>query len=163
MSFLCAPSLEPLWPLWFATNLAVTLALLGYSFYLTCTHDPLAAGTATKQPKDALGKGMFDLFLSSFGLIALGIVTTVPGFVATFLGAATLDFGRARLLAVLPLLLLFFGIKVAHVPERWLTPERWDFSFSPLHSHSVWHCGVWVCECLYLLVYVEALDLRAVA
>ena len=45
--------------------------------------------------------------------------------------------------------------------ESWLT--RWDLSFSPLHSHSLWHCGVWATECLYLLVYYEGLERRSSA
>ena len=63
----------------------------------------------------------------------------------------------ARLAAagVLPILVLSLAIKVAHVPERFV--RRGLLDFSPMHSHSLWHLGVFLCQLLYHHYYTQAL------
>ena len=162
MSFLCAPSLEHFWPLWLGFNLLVTVTLLVGSFRLTCTFNPLQTSTSARGSHDGSGATMDATFGSSRALIALFVASVGPSFLATFAAIFVCGFGRARLAAITPCLMLSLAIKTFNVPERWLS-KHLDLSFSPLHSHCLWHCGVWTCEVLYLLIYEEALALRGVA
>ena len=153
MSFLCAPSLERFWPLWRAINLCVTFALLALSLHLTCTHAPSASAATS-------GEGnFFQLFRSSRSLVALFLTAVGPSFVATAIAPFVCTFGHTLMLALIPTLIVSLGIKLLNVPERWLG-KRIDFSFSPLHSHALWHLGVWLLEFMYYLIYVEAIQRR---
>ena len=55
----------------------------------------------------------------------------------------------------LPGILASLGVKEGRVPERWLRPGALDFS--PLHSHALWHTGVWISQTLYLAIFTDAL------
>ena len=64
------------------------------------------------------------------------------------------------------------GLKLTHFPEAQLASaaaymppavqrvlSQVDLSFSPLHSHCLWHLGVWACQMLNLYYYREVLAL----
>ena len=59
--------------------------------------------------------------------------------------------------APLPLVgfVVSFCVKVADVPNKWARAGAFDFS--PLHSHTIWHMGVWASQSIYVAVYLTAL------
>ena len=67
---------------------------------------------------------------------------------------------RGLLLSALLSLIISLSVKVLGVPERWLSKGGYDLSYSPFHSHAIWHCGVWLSEVMYLWIYVNALEAR---
>jgi hypothetical protein len=53
-----------------------------------------------------------------------------------------------------PQSLVSLAVKEFHLPDGLvLVKWRGALDFSPLHSHTMWHCGVWVAQCLYLAMY----------
>ena len=48
-----------------------------------------------------------------------------------------------------------FAIKVSNIPNRWAPAGFFDFS--PLHSHTLWHLGVWVSQSIYVGIYYSIL------
>lgn len=52
-----------------------------------------------------------------------------------------------------------FCVKVSNVPNRWARPGYFDFS--PLHSHALWHLGVWASQSIYVQMYLSALGAAA--
>lgn len=54
-------------------------------------------------------------------------------------------------------ILTSLAVKENHVPEVWA--REGTFDFSPLHSHALWHLGVWASQSIYLALYLEALGL----
>ena len=81
----------------------------------------------------------------------------VPAHVATIGASFCSPVERPLIALIIPTLLVALGIKICRVPDRWLG----DLSFSPLHSHSLWHCGIWLAQLMYYRVYVVAIAERA--
>ena len=54
-------------------------------------------------------------------------------------------------MAARALLALALAVKLLHVPERFVRgrPEHALFDYSPLHSHALWHLGVWAVQLRY--------------
>lgn len=48
-----------------------------------------------------------------------------------------------------------FAIKVSNAPNRWARAGFFDFS--PLHSHALWHFGVWASQSIYILIYLSVM------
>jgi hypothetical protein len=48
-------------------------------------------------------------------------------------------------------------VKELHLPESLLERGRWRgaLDHTPMHSHTLWHCGVWLAQSLYLAMYSE--------
>lgn len=158
LCFALAPSLEWCWPLWrFACCLSTAL-LLGGGLYLTCIHRPPAqAASAPSAAPDGGGVSFFGALLSSPAGISLLAVSLLPGLFATAVAPLVGGVARLTALAVLPCLGASLAIKLTNFPERWLTA---DLSFSPLHSHCLWHLGVWATQMLYYSYFSEQLAVR---
>ena len=60
---------------------------------------------------------------------------------------------------VLPVLCVGLLIKLARLPDRWIG-KTFDLSFSPLHSHCLWHCLVWLCQLCYLSYFEQVLEME---
>ena len=114
------------------------------------------------------GSGFFAVLTSSPAALAI-LAMMLPNFFlsawAPFVAppqAASDEVPGARLAAagVLPLLGVSLAIKVLHLPERWFG-TRGTFDFSPLHSHAIWHTGVFLCQLCYHRYFTLALAASA--
>ena len=179
------PALERTWPLWLAYNLIATVVLLGGSIHLVCTHriEPAPgsesgnggtsgqsgakrgqSGGGGEEASAALGgKGFFETFFSSPAATCLLVGTLLPGICATIAAglcgplARRDNYSSAGL--VLPVLCVGLLIKLARLPDRWIG-KTFDLSFSPLHSHCLWHCLVWLCQLCYLSYFEQVLEME---
>ena len=157
--FAMAPWLEALWPAWYHMNLLTTALIMGGGLWLACTQ-PIPAvrdGSGSETSFFAVflrSPAAFVLLLSTCGL-SLGATALIP-----FYGTVA----RSTSMAVLPCLGLSLAIKLSSFPERWLvgvstasSNSSFDLSFSPFHSHSLWHLGVWGVQLLYFYFFSQVL------
>lgn len=144
---LAGPSVEWTWGLWRVFNVLVTLALLGGAAMLTYSQ-------SIPKERDGEGVTFFALLFSSWFGIALLCLSAGLSLLATALVPLFGTVARRSGGAVIPALGLSLAIKIFQLPERWLNR---DLSYSPLHSHSLWHLGVWVVQLCYYCFFSECL------
>lgn len=156
LAFAALPWCEWAWPIWRAANLVVTAALMGGGVWLACTHRPVMGPRGTEGSTT-----FFAIFSSSPMAFALLAVSVGTGLLATALAPIVGSVARPTAASVLPVLGASLAVKVFNVPERWLSTRAAassvDLSFSPLHSHCLWHVGVFITQILYYSFFLQAL------
>lgn len=161
-----APSLEWTWPGWRLANLVATVVLMGGGCWLACTY-PIPLGTSSSGP-DSAGEGteFFAVFLRSYSALMLLVLTCGFSLAATAIVPFFCSVARATCCAILPCLGAALAIKVLRIPERWLGDasrdappgqRSFDLSYSPFHSHSLWHISVWGVQILYFHYFCQVI------
>ena len=165
-----APSLEWTWPAWRLANVIATIVLMGGGVWLTCTH-PIPTGTTSSGPASAGdGTSFFAVFSESYAALSLLVLTVGVSLAATALVPFFCSVARLTCCAILPSLGVALAIKLLHIPERWFGDgsgassilRSFDLSYSPLHSHSLWHMSVWGVQLLYYTYFCKVVAGRIV-
>lgn len=132
---------------WIGTNIIITVSLFLWATWFAATQT---------MPESVSWVAM--AFKSGYrSALGLGVLI-LPMFLFTFIAGLRTDTRGFNILSVLVASVVVF--KEGHVPEALFIGTK-IFDFSPIHSHVLWHLGVWLGQAYYLAMYSRYFGLLA--